>query len=84
LNNRRDYITDGYTYAVDIDLEMFFDTVNQSKLMEVLSRTVNDGRVISLIHKYFKAGVVACSKLGETEMGVPQGKATGILPIALS
>ena len=73
LNKCRNYITDGYRYAVDIDLEKFFDTVNQSKLIEVLSRTVKDGRVISLIHKYLKAGVVVRNKFEETEMGVPQG-----------
>jgi group II intron reverse transcriptase/maturase len=73
LNKCRNYITDGYRYAVDIDLEKFFDTVNQSKLIEVLSRTVKDGRVISLIHKYLKAGAVVRNKFEETEMGVPQG-----------
>ena len=73
LNKCRDYITNGYKYAVDMDLEKFFDTVNQSKLIEVLSRTVKDGRVISLIHKYLNAGVVAGNKFEETDMGVPQG-----------
>jgi len=73
LNKCRSYITNGYKYAVDIDLEKFFDTVNQSKLIEVLSRTVKDGRVVSLIHKYLHAGVVVCNKFEETEMGVPQG-----------
>jgi group II intron reverse transcriptase/maturase len=73
LNRCRDYITDGYIYAVDMDLEKFFDTVNQSKLIEVLSRTVKDGRVVSLIHKYLDAGVVIRNKFEETEMGVPQG-----------
>ncbi|MGB5750626.1 MAG: group II intron reverse transcriptase/maturase, partial [Desulfobacterales bacterium] len=69
----RDHITEGYKYAVDIDLEKFFDTVNQSKLIEVLSRTVKDGRVVSLIHKYLNAGVVVRNKFEETSMGVPQG-----------
>jgi RNA-directed DNA polymerase len=73
LNKCRNYITDGYRYAVDIDLEKFFDTVNQSKLIEVLSRTVKDGRVISLIHKYLNAGVVVRNKFEETRIGVPQG-----------
>jgi len=63
----------GYKYVVDMDLEKYFDTVNQSKLMEVLSRTVEDGRVISLIHKYLKAGVVVKHSYRETEQGVPQG-----------
>jgi group II intron reverse transcriptase/maturase len=73
LGRCRNYITEGYTYAVDMDLEKFFDTVNQSKMVEVLSRTVKDGRVVSLIHKYLNAGVVVRNKFEETEMGVPQG-----------
>ena len=49
LREARKNVTEGYRYAVGIDLERFFDTVNQSKLIEVLSRTIKDGRVISLI-----------------------------------
>ena len=41
-------INEGYHYVVDLDLERFFDTVNHSKLIEILSRTIKDGRVISL------------------------------------
>jgi group II intron reverse transcriptase/maturase len=67
------YITEGYTYAVDMDLEKFFDTVNQSKLIEVLSRTIKDGRVISLIHRYLQAGVIVANKFEQTAVGVPQG-----------
>jgi group II intron reverse transcriptase/maturase len=67
------YITEGYTYAVDIDLEKFFDTVNQSKLVEVLSGTIKDGRVISLIHRYLQAGVITANKFETTVTGVPQG-----------
>ena len=73
LNKCKDHITDGYKYAVDMDLEKFFDTVNQSKLIEILSRTIKDGRVISLIHKYLHAGVVVRNKFETTEVGVPQG-----------
>lgn len=64
---------DGYAYVVDMDLEKFFDNVCQSKLIEVLSRTIKDGRVISLIHKYMNAGVVAGGLFEKTEIGVPQG-----------
>lgn len=73
LKKCRDYITDGYNCAVDMDLQQFFDTVNHSKLVEVLSRTIKDGRVISLIHKYLHAGVVTENKFEETKLGVPQG-----------
>ena len=64
---------DGYIYVVDMDLEKFFDNVCQSKLIEVLSKTIKDGRVISLIHKYMNAGVVANGMFERTEVGVPQG-----------
>ena len=66
-------VNDGYVYVVDMDLEKFFDTVCQSKLIEVLSRTIKDGRVISLIHKYLNAGVIAKGIFERTEIGMPQG-----------
>ena len=66
-------VNDGYEYVVDMDLEKFFDTVCQSKLIEVLSRTIKDGRVISLIHKYLNAGVIANGMFERTEIGMPQG-----------
>ena len=66
-------VNDGYVYVVDMDLEKFFDTVSQSKLIEVLSRTIKDGRVISLIHKYLNAGVIAKGMFERTEVGMPQG-----------
>lgn len=66
-------VDEDYRYVVDMDLEKFFDTVCQSKLIEVLSRTIKDGRVISLIHKYLQAGVVVRHKFEDTEIGVPQG-----------
>ncbi|WP_419879507.1 group II intron reverse transcriptase/maturase [Brevibacillus centrosporus] len=73
MRKSQNNIEQGYKYVVDMDLEKYFDTVNQSKLIEVLSRTIKDGRVISLIHKYLKAGVVVKHRFEETEIGVPQG-----------
>ena len=66
-------VNEGYVYVVDMDLEKFFDTVCQSKLIEVLSRTIKDGKVISLIHKYLNAGVIAKGMFECTEVGMPQG-----------
>jgi RNA-directed DNA polymerase len=66
-------VNDGYVYVVDMDLEKFFDTVCQSKLIEVLSRTIKDGRVISLIHKYLNAGVISNGMFEKTDVGMPQG-----------
>ena len=66
-------VDEGYVYVVSMDLEKFFDTVNHSKLIEVLSRTIKDGRVVSLIHKYLNAGVLRNGFFEKTEEGVPQG-----------
>lgn len=46
LKKCKQYVEEGYVYVVSMDLEKFFDTVNHSKLIEVLSRTIKDGRVI--------------------------------------
>ena len=66
-------ITDGYKYVVDMDLKKYFDTVNQSKLVQILSETIKDGRVISLIHKFLRAGVMDGGVFEESPEGVPQG-----------
>lgn len=73
LKRCKKYIEEGCVYVVSMDLEKFFDTVNHSKLIEVLSRTIKDGRVISMIHKYLNAGVVGNGFFEKTEEGVPQG-----------
>jgi group II intron reverse transcriptase/maturase len=66
-------ISDGYVYAVDMDLEKYFDTVNQSKLIQILSETIKDGRVISLIHRFLRAGIMVGGVFEESSEGVPQG-----------
>lgn len=47
--------------------------VCQSKLIEILSRTIKDGRVISLTHKYLNAGVINRGVFEKTDIGMPQG-----------
>jgi len=66
-------ISEGYVYVVDMDLEKYFDTVNQSKLIQILSETIKDGRVISLIHRYLRAGIMVEGLFEESSEGVPQG-----------
>ncbi len=73
LQRAQEIINDGYKYCIDLDMEKFFDTVNQSKLIQLLSETVKDGRVVSLVHKYLRAGVMVSHKFEATEQGVPQG-----------
>ena len=69
----KETIEAGYTWTVDIDLAKYFDTVNHSKLMRLLSATIKDGRVLSLIGKYLKSGVMIQGVVAETEEGCPQG-----------
>jgi group II intron reverse transcriptase/maturase len=69
----KEYIEAGYTWTVDIDLAKYFDTVNHSKLMRLLSVPIKDSRVLSLIGKYLKSGVMIDGVVEETEEGCPQG-----------
>lgn len=73
LRRVQEYADQGYRYCIGLDLEKFFDRVNHSKLIELLSRTVKDGRVVSLIHKYLNAGVMVGHKYESSQDGVPQG-----------
>ena len=69
----KQYMDNGYKWAVDIDLEKYFDTVNHDKLIGLVYKEVKDIRVISLIRKYLQAGVMIKEVVNTTEQGVPQG-----------
>ena len=64
---------DGYDWIVDIDLQAFFDNVNQDKLIGIIRRTIKDGRVVSLIRKYLVSGVMINGVCQPTKIGTPQG-----------
>ena len=67
---------EGYVWVVDLDLAKFFDTVNHSKLLQLLSERIKDGRVISLIHKFLRAPVLEDGKTTPNTpntVGTPQG-----------
>jgi len=64
---------DGYEWIVDIDLQSFFDEVNQDKLMAIIHRTIKDDDVISLIRKFLQSGVMEKGVIQETRRGTPQG-----------
>lgn len=66
-------LNDGYDWVVDIDLERFFDTVHHDRLMNIISRTIKDGNVISLIRKFLVSGVMVKGKYEDTKIGTPQG-----------
>jgi RNA-directed DNA polymerase len=65
---------EGRRYAVDCDLKAFFDTVNHDRLMDQLREKIKDRKVLDLIRRYLKAGVVLPDDTREaTPQGVPQG-----------
>jgi group II intron reverse transcriptase/maturase len=66
-------LNSGYDWIVDIDLERFFDTVHHDRLMNIISRTVEDGDVLSLIRKFLVSGVMVGNTYEETKVGTPQG-----------
>ena len=68
-----EYLNNGYEWIVDIDLEKFFDTVNQDKLITIIGKTISDGDVVSLIRKYLSAGVMEKGIVKPTYVGTPQG-----------
>jgi RNA-directed DNA polymerase len=63
----------GYRYAVDLDLEKFFDTVNQDVLMVRVARKVTDKVLLGLIGRYLRAGVLVGGTVEPTQSGTPQG-----------
>ncbi len=68
------YLEEGYEWVVDIDLEKFFDRVNHQRLMSKLAERVRDKRLLVLIGRMLKAGVVMPDGVVvKTEEGVPQG-----------
>jgi len=69
----KEYMDKGYKWAVDIDLEKFFDTVNHDKLIGLVYKEVKDVRVIALIRKYLQAGVMEKGIFKTSQKGVPQG-----------
>ncbi len=67
------YAEEGYTFAVDLDLEKYFDTINHERLLSLLRRHVEDERVVQLIKRFLKSGVMEDGVVMETEEGSPQG-----------
>lgn len=68
-----EYFNDGFDWIVDIDLQSFFDKVNQDKLIGIIRRTIKDGRVVSLIRKFLVSGVMVNGVCQLTKVGTPQG-----------
>ncbi len=67
------FIGEGYRIAVDLDLAKFFDNVQHDVLMARVARKVNDKRLLALIGRYLRAGVLVGESIQATVLGTPQG-----------
>ena len=67
------YIAEGFTWCVDLDLEKFFDRVNHDKLMGQIAKRVEDKRVLKLIRAMLNGGVMEDGLVSPSEEGTPQG-----------
>jgi group II intron reverse transcriptase/maturase len=67
------YMNEGYKTVVDIDLEKFFDRVNHDKLMYLLSKRIEDKRLLKLIRSYLESGIMIGGIFSQSVEGTPQG-----------
>ncbi len=64
----------GWTWVVDVDFKSYFDTIPHEQLMDRVRERISDGRLLELIERYLKAGVMDSMNGWEpTERGTPQG-----------
>ena len=69
----KEYAEQGYTFVVVLDLSKYFDTLNHEILINLLRKNVKDERVVQLIKRYLKSGVMENGVVIDTEEGSPQG-----------
>lgn len=73
VRKARQYVRSGRRFVVDMDLEKFFDRVNHDILMARVARRVKDPRVLQLIRRFLRAGIMANGVIARRERGTPQG-----------
>ena len=73
IRKMKEYAEQGYTRAVVLDLSKYFDTRNHEMLINILRRNVKDERVIQMVKRYLKSGVMENGVVIETAEGSPQG-----------
>jgi RNA-directed DNA polymerase len=61
------------SYIVDADIKGFFDHVNHGWLIKMIQHRISDTKILRLIQRFLKAGIIEEGKLQKTVEGVPQG-----------
>jgi RNA-directed DNA polymerase len=69
----RKWVTYGYDKVIDLDLKSYFDTIDHDLLMKLVQRRVRDTRVLRLIRRWLRAGVMLEGTVTDTVIGAPQG-----------
>jgi RNA-directed DNA polymerase len=67
------YMQEGKRWVVDVDLSKFFDEVNHDVLMAKVKRKVTDKRMLKLIDRYLRAGIMQDGVASPRSQGTPQG-----------
>ena len=67
------YITQGFTWVVDLDLERFFDRVNHDRLMGQIAKRLKDRQLLRLIRAFLNAGVMENGLVSPSVEGTPKG-----------
>ena len=73
IQKATEYVTEGRHIVVDIDIEKFFDRINHDILMEKLAKRIRDKRLLKLIRRYLKAGMMSEGVCVTRNEGTPQG-----------
>ena len=60
-------------WVVDVDIQGYFDNINQEKLMKLLEMRISDRRILKLVKKWLSAGVMEEGNVRRSDLGTPQG-----------
>jgi RNA-directed DNA polymerase len=73
LRQAREYVSQGHRIVVDLDLEKFFDRVNHDVAMSRLGRRIGDRRLLGIVRRFLRAGMLTNGVCIERQEGTPQG-----------
>lgn len=73
MESVKEYAENGYKFVAEVDLSKYFDTINHDLILQILRRKIKDEKLIDLIKKFLKSGVMDNGLFVKTEEGSPQG-----------
>jgi RNA-directed DNA polymerase len=73
VRQAREYVAGGKDWLVDLDIEQFFDRVHHDILMRRIAEVIRDKRMLKLIGRYLRSGILAEGVVIRATQGTPQG-----------